>query len=116
SVFVAVGAPSGGSCTILTGDGTTWTPRTTGTALKLYGVAGNNSATPLLVAVGEVGNVFVSTGGATWANPTGTTVPDVTLNGVAWQTANTFVAVGDNGAIWRSTSPAGSWTSIASPV
>jgi photosystem II stability/assembly factor-like uncharacterized protein len=123
SFFVAVGA-TGTNGTLLTSSdtGATWTARTAPAASDMYAVAGNTNATPTLVAVGASGAIFASTtGGVSWVIPTPTgssppPLPAVTLNGIAWQTANTFVAVGNGGEIWRTTAPTGSWFTQTSPI
>lgn len=99
--FVAVGANG----TLKTSsDGTTWTARTSGTALNLYAAASSGSA---FVAVGQTGTVLRSTDGINWVHES-LSGNSTDLFAVIW-TGSEFVTIGDSLAVF--TSPDGiTWT------
>lgn len=95
----------GGSGTIVTSsDGTTWTPRTSGTLSAFKGVAYGNSA---FVAVGQIGAIVTSSDAINWTQTYGAST-SINLETVAYGNG-TFVTVGDSGVIITSTDGA-SWT------
>lgn len=92
--FLAVG---NGGAVLLSADGTTWTPETSGTANDLYAVT--NSAAGF-IAIGANGTIITSSDGATW-----TSIPLVTTNTLYGITSGNgrFVAVGAAGTLITST-------------
>jgi hypothetical protein len=90
------------------GDGTTWTTQSHGSAPPLNSVAHNGS---LFAAVGDAGTILTSPDGASWTPrtpPVATTLYDVAAAGAS------FVACGQNGLVL--TSPDGiTWTQRTPP-
>jgi len=109
SSFAAVGA--GGAIYTSADNGGTWTPRTSGTSSLLLNFA---SGSGMWVAVGDLGTIATSVGGATWA--VRSTPTNAMLRGIAYGDAgDVFVAVGAAGTILRSTDGnASNWTQVAS--
>jgi len=100
NTFVAVGY---GGTVLTSPNGTTWTPRTSGTTSDLEGIAYGNST---FVAVGDSGTILNSPDGDTWTSRSSGTSD---LYGIAYGNS-TFVAVHDLATIL--TSPDGAtWTS-----
>jgi hypothetical protein len=92
--FLAVG---NGGAILLSTDGTTWTPETSGTTNDLYAVSDNGTG---FIAIGANGTLLTSSDGATWgARNSGTTQ---TLYGITYGNA-TYVAVGAAGTLITST-------------
>ncbi len=90
SRFVAVGY--GG--TILTSpDGTTWTPRNSGTTQDLYDIDWSGS---LFVTVGQNGTILTSPDGTTWTPRNSSTTQDITSVACS---GTLFVAVESNGIL-----------------
>ncbi|WP_051377760.1 WD40/YVTN/BNR-like repeat-containing protein [Derxia gummosa] len=124
STFIVVGDNGTIESTV---DGSTWSTLTSGTTANLTGVTYGNGR---LVAVGERGTVIQSTdGGGSWSAvtmATGSSAPTADLAAVAYgsydinggtatlTSINTFVAVGANGTILRSTDGGSTWTDISS--
>ncbi len=87
----------------VSGPGTTWTRRTSGTTESLYGVTYGNG---MFVVVGRAGTILTSPNGVSWTRQTSGT--GYALQGVTYGNG-TFVAVGQGGTIL--TSPDGvNWT------
>jgi hypothetical protein len=113
---VAVGA---GGTIITSGDGSTWTPRTSGPPNALHGVAyGYDSTTPgyAFVAVGDAGTILYSKeDGADWTTPvtlspsTAQNFKSVTFGAAYGSVAGVFVAVGAGGVVYTS-SDGRNWT------
>ena len=100
--------------------GANWTVRTVAAdpIQNLNGV-GFNGSTVIAVGRKEGGNstVFRSTdSGASWARVTAGTLPNQHLNDVTFISAAIVAAVGNNGAIARSTNGGANWTTPASPT
>jgi sugar lactone lactonase YvrE len=103
--LVAVGV---GGTILSSSDGSTWTPRNSGTANWLVGVTYGMGQ---YVAVGDHGSVLLSADGVTWLS-VAQSATTARLNNVACA-AGQYVAVGEGGAII--TSPDGrAWTARSS--
>ena len=104
--YVSVGQ----SGTILTsGDGTTWSSRTSSTPNILNEVTYGNST---FVLVGTTGTIITSSDGISWTSRTSGTSKE--LRGIIYANS-TFVTVGDNGTILTS-SDGITWTSRTSGI
>lgn len=113
--YVAVGA-NGTILTSADGSGNTWTAATSGTTRHLYGITWANG---WYVAVGQAGTMLQSSDGATWSAITPSAPVTADLKSVAYGGAstslnvtsgtNTFVAVGNAGALVTSIDNAATW-------
>ncbi len=106
--FVAVGESAW--CALLSSrDGVNWAVRPTAPTNELYDVTFGGGR---FVAVGNYGNIFVSTNGETWTTASGGT--EKNLRSVA-RGQDLYVAVGNEGLLF--TSPDGAaWTRRAAPI
>ncbi len=92
--FLAVG---NGGAILLSTDGTTWTPETSGTTNDLYAVSNNGTG---FIAIGANGTLLTSIDGVTWA--TGNSGTTQTLYGITYGNGM-YVAVGAAGTLITST-------------
>lgn len=91
-------------------DGTTWTPRTSGSTNNLQGITHSS----IYAAVGDSGTILTSADGNTWTTRTPTSVPaGISLTGIVLKSVsaigNIYVAVGDGGTIVTSIDGGATW-------
>jgi hypothetical protein len=104
------GVAVGGGTVLSSPDGTTWTPRTSGTTEHLLAV---RFAGGQFLATGYAGTVLTSADGITWSSRTSGT--GQYLGGVA-QGAGVYVAVGSRGAIIGSSDGGVTWAPRTSGI
>ncbi|MFD2334560.1 S-layer homology domain-containing protein [Cohnella sp. GCM10020058] len=105
-MFVAIGA---GGTILTSGDGASWTSRTSGLTTNIVGITyGDN----LYVAVGNSGKIVTSSNGVTWTSRTSGISTSYILYGVAYGNGM-YAAVGTSGVIITSNNGV-NWTSQTS--
>lgn len=95
-------------------DGITWTAITLPTTQNLYGIS--YSTAGVWTAVGAGGTLLSSADGLTWVAVASGTTADLYAVAVQVYTSYTYVAVGANGTIIRSTDGGATWAAQTSPT
>jgi hypothetical protein len=117
--FVAVGGSYESGASATSSDLVNWTSASGIAPHELYAVTygvPNNGLSPRFVAVGASGTTACSTDGMTWTTSNDGDPNENYLEGVAYGNG-VFVAVGENGSVYYSTTGSGSWmpATITSP-